>query len=77
MDNDIIILSSFADWIFDQRVSLFQGFIKALIVFMETFGGIVLGYLSLMVYQDVVAAKFFRHFYFCLLLPVHTHFVAC
>ena len=42
----LLFLAHLLTGFFDQRVSLFQGFIKALIVFMDTFGGIVLGYLS-------------------------------
>ena len=60
----LLFLAHLLTGFFDQRVSLFQGFIKALIVFMETFGGIVLGYLSFNGISRRSSRKIFQTFLF-------------
>lgn len=66
----LLFLAHLLTGFFDQRVSLFQGFIKALIVFMETFGGIVLGYLSFNGISRRSSRKIFQTFIFL-------SFIAC
>lgn len=42
----LVFVSHLLTGIFDQRLSLFQGVNKALVMFAETFGGVILGYVS-------------------------------
>ena len=42
----LVFVSHLLTGIFDQRLSLFQGVSKALVMFAETFGSVILGYVS-------------------------------